>query len=246
MEPLPHVHDDPIGYETLRRMASVAHYNQWIYDELAPFAGQRVLEVGCGIGNMTEYFQDREVLVGIDRLPASVTITSQRFRHVDHVHILQGDITDPQLVPRLRPYGFDTVICINVLEHIQDDVTALMHMREVLQPGGRVLLLVPAGRYMYGTLDEALGHYRRYEAADLAQRLAQAELHPLKLQYMNLAGIPGWYLNSRILRRTLLPKGQLQWFNRLAPWFIRFERWLRRHWDVPYGQSLVCVAARDA
>ena len=239
-------HADPIGYETLLRMATVARYNDWIYEELSPHAGNRVLEVGCGIGNMTEYFVDRELLVGIDLLPASVELTRQR--HARNVHVIAhlGDITDPDLVAALRGYRFDTVLCLNVLEHIEDDERALRHMRDLLIPGGKLLLFVPAGGYMFGTLDQALGHYRRYEKDMLAERVRVAGFSIVRLGYLNLAGAPGWWLNSRVLKRELLPKRQLHWFNRLAPFFIRVERLLRRFWDVPVGQSLLCIAQRDA
>ena len=235
---------DPIGWETLRRMASVTAYNRWIYEVLAPYAGQRVLEVGSGIGNMTAYFLDRTLVVGLDRLPASVQHTQERFRGYAHVRFLHADITDASMLPHLQTYRFDTVLCINVLEHIEDDRLALRHMHAVLQPGGHLLLLVPAGVFMYGTLDQALGHFRRYERDELRAKILEVGFRPLHLRYMNLAGIPGWYLNSRILKRHLLPRGQLRLFNLLAPLFIRSERWLRRIWDVPWGQSLVCIAEK--
>ena len=236
--------EDSVGYETLRRMASVSHYNQWIFEEISPFAGKRVLEVGCGIGNMTAYFLDRELLVAIDRLRASVLLTRRRYQKNANVRVLWGDISDPRLPEQLASYAFDTAICINVLEHIEDDVAALRHMQRVLQPGGRLLLLVPAGRYMYGSLARALGHFRRYDRPQLQRAVTEAGFQPLQLRYMNLAGIPGWWLNSRLLKRQLLPEDQLRWFNRLAPFFIRSERWLRRVWDAPMGQSLICIAQK--
>lgn len=238
------VHSDPVGYETLKRMATVERYNDWIFEVLAPFAGQRILEVGCGIGNMTEYFVDRELLVGIDLLPASVELT--RRRHVGRENVIahRGDITDAAFVQTLGGYHFDTVLCLNVLEHIGDDRLALQHMYDVLVPGGRLLLFVPAGAYMFGTLDTALGHYRRYDMEMLGERVGGAGFKIKRLGYLNLAGIPGWWLNSRVLKRQLLPKGQLSWFNRLAPLFIRGEGWLRNRWDIPVGQSLLCIAQK--
>ncbi|NUQ37125.1 MAG: class I SAM-dependent methyltransferase [Caldilineales bacterium] len=240
----PGEHEDPIGYETLRRMATVARYNDWIFSEIAPHLGQRVLEVGCGIGNMTDYLLDRQVVVGLDLLPASVELT--RRRHAEHaqVQVLLGDITDAALQPYLQLCAFDTVICLNVLEHIGDDRTALRYMYEALQPGGHLALFVPAGAYMFGTLDVALGHHRRYDLPNLRRRVSEAGFAIERLGYLNLAGIPGWWLNSRVLKRDLLPAGQLAWFNRLAPLFIRGERLLRRLWDAPAGQSLICIAQR--
>jgi SAM-dependent methyltransferase len=236
--------EDSVGYETLRRMASVSHYNRWIFEELSPFAGSHILEAGCGIGNMTAYFLDCELLVAIDRLQASVEFTRRRYHDFSNVRVLQGDISDPQLPAQLASWSFDTALCINVLEHVEDDLQALRHLWQILQPGGRLLLLVPAGRFMYGTLDQALGHYRRYERRQLNELVRQAGFQPLILHYMNLAGVPGWWLNSRVLKRRLLPEDQLRWFNRLAPLFIRSERMLRRVWDMPAGQSLVCIAQK--
>jgi SAM-dependent methyltransferase len=226
------------------RMASARQYNRWIYEELAPFAGQRVLEVGCGIGNITRYFVDRTLVVAIDRLPASVAYARSRFRGLPNVIVLPGDITDPAILPDLAAYAFDTVISINVLEHIEEDVAALRRMAAVLPSGGRLLLWVPAGRYLYGTLDEALGHVRRYEREELAEKVEAAGFRILKLHYVNLLGIPGWFLNSRVLGRWLLPRGQLRLYDIVAPPFIWLERRIRRVWDLPLGQSLVCVAEK--
>ena len=236
--------EDRIGYETLQRMASVTHYNRWIYQELAPFVGDRILEVGCGIGNMTAYFLGRELLVSVDRLQASVEVTRSLYAGHKHFHVFQGDITDPNLVARLQTYPFDTVLGINVLEHIHEDTLALMHMWELLRPGGRLLLVVPAGRYLYGSLDRALGHHRRYDPKMMQDLAATVGFAWQRLHYMNLAGIPGWWLNSRLLKRELLPESQLRWFNRLAPFFIRTEGILRQVWDVPAGQSLVGISQK--
>lgn len=238
-------HTDAIGYETLRRMATVERYNDWIHEELVGSVGQRVLEVGCGIGNMTEYFVDRDLLVGVDLLPASVELTRQRHATRDNVLAHLGDITDTDLVSALKHYHFDTVLCLNVLEHIENDLLALRHMHEVLVPHGKLLLFVPAGAYMFGTLDTALGHYRRYDRSLLAERVTAAGFSIQRLNYLNLAGIPGWWLNSRVLKRQILPANQLNWFNRLAPVFIRGERLLRKVWDAPLGQSLLCIAQRE-
>ncbi len=235
---------DRIGYETLWRMASVPLYNRWIYQTLAPFVGDRILEVGCGIGNMTAYFLGSELLVSIDRLQASVEMTRSLYAGNPHFHVFQGDITDPDLFARLQVYAFDTVVAINVLEHIREDALALSHMWQLLQPGGRLLLVVPAGRYLYGSLDRALGHYRRYDRKMMQALAAAAGFDWQTLHYMNLAGVPGWWLNSRVLKRQLLPQGALRWFNRLAPFFIRAEGLLRRVWDAPAGQSLVGVSQK--
>jgi methyltransferase family protein len=127
-----------------------------------------------------------------------------------------------------------------VLEHIEDDAAALRGMRAALQPGGQLLLFVPAGRYLFGALDAALGHHRRYEPRALRALLAAQGFEVRALYYMNVAGIPGWFLSSRVLRRTTPPAGLLWLFNRLTPAFARLEA----RWRPPVGQSLVCIARR--
>lgn len=236
--------NDPVGVETLRRMASVDRYNRWIYDEIRAYAGQRVLEVGCGIGNMTAFFLDRALVVALDLLPEAVALVQQKFSGHANLITRQGDITDEAVVAQLGPYGFDTVVCLNVLEHIRDDARALAHMHRVLQPGGRLLLFAPAGRYLYGTLDEGLGHHRRYEREPLGNLVTSVGFVVERLQYMNLAGIPGWFLSSRVLRHRILPRAGLKGFNALAPLFIAAEKALRAVVDVPWGQSLVCIARK--
>lgn len=233
---------DPIGIETLRRMASVDRYNRWIYDAIGPYAGQRMLEVGCGIGNMTAYFLERLLMVALDLLPESIALVREKYGQHKNVVALQGDITSEATVQQLQSYAFDTVMCLNVLEHIRDDARALRHMHQVLQPGGRLLLVVPAGTYLYGTLDRGLGHHRRYERKPLAALVTAAGFTIERLHYMNLAGIPGWFVSSRILRHRILPRAGLKGFNIFTPLFIAVEKALRALADVPWGQSLVCIA----
>src|SRR5205814_6821840 len=121
------------------------------------------------------------------------------------------------------------------LEHIEDDRGALRHMHDLLAPGGKLLLFVPAGTYLYGRLDEALGHFRRYSLNEVRAKAAEAGFAVDELFYMNVAGIPGWFLSSRVLRRTAPPRGMLWLFNLLTPLFIRFEETLKPR----FGQSVV-------
>jgi SAM-dependent methyltransferase len=132
-------------------------------------------------------------------------------------------------------------VCLNVLEHIERDRDALAAMRELLNPGGTVVLLVPAVPALYGELDRALGHYRRYTPAVLRDRLADAGLAVRHLEYFNLAGMPGWWLVGRVLKRSVIPTGSLRFYNALVPLF-RLERYLP--WRP--GQSLIAVGERAA
>lgn len=226
--------------ETLRRMADVDHYNSWIYELMRPYIGRRIIEVGCGIGNMTGYFLQAELLLAFDLLPESASWVSEKFQGCDNLIVQQGDVCDEAFIGRVKGHQFDTVVSTNMLEHVEQDARALSHMSRLLVEGGYLLLFVPAGSYLFGSLDVALGHYRRYDKPRLTKLVSDAGLHIEQLCYVNALGVLGWYLNSRILRRQLLPKNQLSAFNALAPLLRRIESRI----PPPFGQSLLCVARK--
>jgi SAM-dependent methyltransferase len=218
-------------------MAAAPAYNRWMFDRLSPWVGRRILEVGAGIGNMSQFFVDRERVVLTDTEPAYREALVRRFAGRPGVRI--GSLSLPEISPDLRGEAFDTIVCLNVLEHIEDDAGALEAMRELLEPEGRLVLLVPALPAIYGSLDRHLGHHRRYTPRLLRERYRAAGLAMRRLEYFNLAGIPGWWFTGRVLRRKMIPAGPLGLYDRLVPLF-RLERLLP--WRL--GQSLIAVGER--
>jgi SAM-dependent methyltransferase len=226
---------DPVGAATLEQLAADApRYNRWLTARIAPWVGRRVLEIGAGIGNMAEFFLDRERLVLAEPEASYRERLAARFAGQANVSVVPVRL--PVLDPRLAGERFDTIICLNVLEHVEADAAALAAMRGIVAPGGRIVLLVPALRFLYGSLDSALGHYRRYTADELRARVRAAGLRLVHLEYFNLGGVPGWWLTGRVLRRTIIPRGSLRLYDALVPLF-RLERWLP--WRL--GQSLIAV-----
>ena len=225
---------DLVGAATLERMATAPRYNRWMYDRLRPWVGRRVLEIGAGIGNMSEFLVDRDRVVLTDTEPYYLDRLRARYAELPHVTV--AELRLPASNPRLAAERLDTVVCLNVLEHIEDDRGSLVAMRDLLAPGGRLILLVPSLRALYGTLDEALGHFRRYAPRELAAKLAAAGFRVPHLEYFNLAGVPGWWFTGRVLRRRLIPQGALRWYDALVPLF-RLERLLP--WRI--GQSLIAI-----
>lgn len=200
--------------KTLERMVNVDRYNRWIYHIIQPYLGSRILEVGCGIGTMTQHLlNSRRCVVALDILPEAIAFAKQRYSDFDNLIPLEGDICDELLVEHIRGCNFDTVVCINVLEHIYDECTALKNIHQVLKAEGRLVLYVPAGVYLYGTLDKALGHYRRYNKRQLFKLVGQQGYEIEKLSYMNVAGIVGWYLDGKIRRKKMLSEKMLSLFN---------------------------------
>jgi SAM-dependent methyltransferase len=221
-------------------MSDAGRYNEWIYDLVRGHVGRQVVEVGCGIGNMTRYFLSAGGVVAFDLLPESVAWVRAKYRSATHLTVLQGDVCDPRFIAGLGEASFDTVVSINMLEHVEKDALALRHMYALLEEGGYLLLFVPAGRYLYGSLDVALGHYRRYTRSGLARLAHSAGFEIVKLHHVNALGVVGWWANSRLLRRRILPKSQLRMFDRLASAVAAVER----RFIPPFGQSLLCIARK--
>jgi SAM-dependent methyltransferase len=216
---------------------SARNYYRWLTDRLRRWVGRRVLEIGAGLGSMSEFILDRERVVLSDTDPYYLARLRERFAGRPNVRITQLRL--PGADGSVAAERLDTVICVNVLEHVIEDVASLAAMRALLQAGGRLVLLVPSLPSLYGTLDEALGHVRRYTAAELRRKFPDAGFRLLHLEYFNLAGVPGWWLTGRVLRRRLIPAGSLSLYDALVPLF-RLERFLP--WRV--GQSLIAIGER--
>lgn len=213
---------EPPTYVTLRRLDSLTRYNRWIWERLQPFVGQRVLEIGAGSGTMTRFLYGRELVVATDRETPYVDRLRNRFRRTPGIIVDRADL-ESESVRELARYGFDTVTCINVLEHTAHDVAALRRAQELLQPGGRIVVFVPAGRHLFGGMDRAVGHQRRYDRDELVEKLKQAGFEIEDVSYQNRIAKLAWWLNSRVLQRRGLPAGQSKLFDRFVPLFKSLE-----------------------
>jgi SAM-dependent methyltransferase len=213
-------------------------YDRWVYNRLRPFIGQRVLEVGCGLGNFTPFLLDRELMVATDLSSEYCAAVTARFFDASNLVVRPHDIT-AEPAPLIE-YSFDTVICLNVLEHIADDLAALRNIQRVLIPDGMLVLLVPAIPALYGTLDEAIGHWRRYRRDELIHKAEDAGFVSETCFYLNLVAILGWWVISKLLRLRITPAFQLRVFDRLVPLCSLLES-LR---PPPIGLSLVLIARK--
>ena len=224
----------------LEVMAQANNYRDWMYRRVEPFIGRRVLEVGSGIGNFTQLLLDRELVVPTDISQICLTRLSERLgpRLIVEPKLLDlGDPSDEDWAG----YNFDTIICMNVLEHVEDDVRALRFMHSTLAPGGRAIILVPAFMFLHGTIDKAIGHFRRYTRPALLPRMREAGFEVERAFYMNVIGMAGWFWNNRIRKITEEDPSQIGLFdNYIAPWAERVERAL----PPPFGLSLIAVGRK--
>ena len=231
-----------VGAITLRRMATLSPYNRWLHERFEPFLGSRILEVGSGVGNQTRYFVDnRELVVASDVEPHYLRELLGRFGERPNVRI--ASYTFPLTAgdrAQLEADRINTIVCMNVLEHIEDDRSTLRDFASVLQPDGHLVLLVPALKALYGTLDQNLQHFRRYSEDELRAKVTEAGFTIDTIRFLNRPAVFGWWLSSRVLKRRVMPKAQLTAFKWIMP-LLKLEE----NSAPSFGLSLLVLARRS-
>ena len=206
------------------RLTRAPRFTRWMADVIRPFVGERVLEIGAGIGNMTIHLIPRSVYWATDVNPHYLETLDRLQPARPYLRTAYIDAMEASSYP--RDISFDTVICLNVVEHLSDDVGALRNIYNILDAGGRAIILVPNGPELFGTLDEVLGHCRRYTEDQLAGVGKEAGFTVEKVLKFNRPGVPAWWLNGRILRKTTFGLGQIRLLNFLTPLFRVVDSWL--------------------
>ena len=217
-------------------------YLAWQVAQFEPYLGRRVLEVGVGIGTIIELLGKRDLVHGLDVEDEVMDYTRSRFGHLPGYQFDLQDVTtiDAEKMAQLRELAFDSVVCINVLEHIEDHVAALRNMHELLEPGGHLALLVPAHAALYGDYDALDGHFRRYSRPLLRRLLGETGFEVRSLYHFNAVGAAGWYAQYKLLRRQIHGGGQFGIMNRLLPYVRSAEARFR----PPVGLSLIAVCRK--
>ena len=218
---------DVHGGATLDTLADATRYNAWQVDVLRPYIGRRIIEIGSGIGNISTHLLqlEPEHIMLTDMDEAYRRILREKFGADSRVAIGELMLPADDAAKRFVGNRFDTAIALNVVEHIADDLGAVQSMRDALVPGGRVLVLVPAMQSIYGRMDEALGHFRRYTRRSLVDLFRRADLEVEFSTWFNRAGVPGWWWQGRVRRRADVPAGGVRLFDQLVPVF-RLERFV--------------------
>ena len=219
-------------------MSSAEHYRRWIVDAFAPYLGRDVAEVGAGIGSNSKLV----LAYPIERLTAfepSDNMFPLLARALDGnarataVHGLFG--------PEQAGRGYDSVIYINVLEHVEREREELDHAREALKPGGHLLVFVPALAWLYSKFDREVGHFRRYTRDGLERVIGHAGFEVVRSRYFDIAGILPWYVYFTLLGRSM-GKGSVSLYDRLV---VPPMRLVESVVKPPIGKNVFLVARRN-
>ena len=220
-------------------MAGATNYHAWILREFAPFIRGSVAEVGAGSGNVSSMLLER----GVERLlaiePSHNVFPHLAARLAGQPRVALHNEFFHQLAPSLAG-TLDTVIYINVLEHIEDDAGELRLAREALRPGGHVCIFVPALRALYSRFDAEVGHLRRYHRAPLCRVLESAGLDVVQSRYFDIVGSVLWFVAYRLLNGGI-EGGQVSLYDR---WVVPVVSRMEAVVPPPFGKNLLVVGVR--
>ena len=218
--------------ESLETLSQAGPYYQWLTSRVGPYIKGKALEIGAGIGNFARWARafssDYHVS---DNDPRLVRELSQEFSHA---------VCWDLFTPYPGNETFDTIVILNVVEHLEDDQEALRRIHSRLNPGGHLILMVPAMNFLYGSLDQSFGHYRRYTKKSISKVIQQADFHLIKTEYLNVVGMAGWFVYGKLLKARKLPQQLCSRFHLMLP-LLKLER------PVAYfmGLSVLAIARKS-
>lgn len=225
--------------EDLFQMQLAPNYFKWMLSFIRPHVGKRILEIGSGIGSFTEeLLKIGDFVYGVEPNSFCVNTLKEKFAGEKRLKIIPKMLEDCD-AQGLISQGFDTLVCCNVLEHIEDDHQAMLRFKEILQKtGGKLILWVPAMPCAYGPIDQAVGHFRRYSNKEIKLLMEKIGVKAFIYRYVNMLGFLGWYLNAHFRKKTKQSDSQIKLFNILVPFLSKIEKII----PPPFGMSLFIVA----
>jgi len=236
---------DVIGEQTLANITEADKFNLWMYETIKPYVKGHLLEVGSGIGNISEHFLAAKTLT---------TLTDLRQNYCDKLAAkfkgaptLEGIIKVNLVHPDFeKVYAhllgkYDSIVALNVVEHIENDKLAIANCYKLLNSGGHIIILVPAYQVLYNKFDKGLEHFRRYTLSGLQQVISNGNFDIIHSQYFNFVGIAGWFISGSILRKEIIPEGQMKLYNKLVPIFKIIDKVLFNK----VGLSAICIGRKN-
>ena len=235
---------------SLLALDDLENYYRWLFEEVRPFFGERLVEIGAGIGTFTARLVRSHVschpTARLEVFEPEGTLYQHLHKRLKTAHpdlLRAGRLTTTNEVFRSSPERFDTVLMINVLEHIADDQASIRAAYHALVPGGTFVVFVPALPWLYSALDRAVGHYRRYEKPHLEGLLRASGFDVVKSKYMDCMGVLPWYLLNVVGRRTSINTHLAHFYD---TWFVPFTRWLEGLQNPWFGKNVLVVARKNA
>jgi 2-polyprenyl-3-methyl-5-hydroxy-6-metoxy-1,4-benzoquinol methylase len=236
---------DQVGGDTLDVISSADKFNRWTYDTIRPFCKGNILEIGSGVGNISQFFlqEDASILLS-DIRQGYCDELKQKFESYPNLKGVELiDLVDPAFDEKFQHLfaSFDSIFSLNVVEHIYDDTLAIKNAKKLLRKEGHLIILVPSYQSLYNGLDKDLDHYRRYNKKTLSVLFEKNELNIIKKQYFNFMGIFAWIISGKLQKNETIPGGQMRLYNAFVPVF----KWIDRLVFRLAGLSTIVVGKKD-
>lgn len=230
----------------LEAMSKASNYHRWILQIFAPYLGRHLVEVGAGLGSFSELIVSNHACETLSLVEPSgemyqqLDLRARRMPTMPRVQVYHASF--PEAAPLITACGSpDSIIYVNVLEHIEDDKTELEAVYRILSDHGRVFLFVPALAWLYGAFDERVGHLRRYGKDELEEKLRRAGFQIIVSAYFDLVGIAPWWIKYRLLKSATLEPAGVKFYDRfIVPAARRFESVIK----PPIGKNVIIVAEK--
>ncbi len=229
----------------LEAMSFAVNYHRWILQEFRPHLGKRIVEVGAGTGSFSELLIDTKPeslsLVEPSKMYEYLTQNIAQLKTSAVVATYQSIFTGvaDEIKKKQNP---DSIIYVNVLEHVEDDLRELKAMHETLSSNGRIFIFVPALSWLYGAFDKQVGHFRRYTKNELETKCKSAGFKILKSCYFDFAGVAPWWIKYRLLKSDSLESGAIKFYDKLVvPVTKTFESLI----TPPLGKNILLIAEKS-
>ena len=231
---------DETGYQTLEVIATANKFNQWMFETIRPYCHGNILEIGSGIGNISGFFIQNGYSLTLS--DADEQYIDQLKKTFGEINILSIDLVHEDFLKKYVQLfqAFDTVILLNVLEHIDNEGKAIENCRHLLKRDGSLVVLVPAYRFLFSKMDRALHHYRRYTAKKLFNLVSKKKFNVRKVFYFNAMGIFAW-IYGKFWGLTSVPSKEMKLFNKVVP----LAKFIDKILFQKAGLSVIMVAQKD-
>lgn len=228
------------GEDTLNAIAKADKFNFWMYSQMRPFLQGNILEIGSGIGNISDF---------LTKEFPSACLSDVRDQYTEYLkrrfpnnNVLNIDLVHPEFETVYQKLlgTFDFVFALNVVEHIKDDSLAASNMAKLLKPNGKMFILVPAYQWLYNSFDVSLEHFRRYNKKKIVG-LNPKGCEPIQSRYFNSFGIVGWFVVGSIFKKKIIPEGNMSLFNKIIP-TVKLLDWVLGN---KIGLSVILVTQKN-
>lgn len=221
-------------FTSAEQMQKATNYNQWTFDLFKEFIRGDVLEVGCGVGSFTRLFVEQ----GKFDTMHCVDISEPAIEHIKKKDFARGLRIDCMDLMDVEG-SYDFIVCMNVMEHVEDDRSFFSKLLSLLRPGGVLFHLVPSHRFLYSNFDVAAGHHRRYTKEMMNAFELPADVELLRQYYFNMIGALGYWAVYKLMKSGNIndTESEIGLFDKYVVPFSRKVLPL----DSPFGISLISI-----